>query len=529
MVRGYTRVLAIQTLGFALFAASAWGANWIEYSSGPFRVVSDAGGRAPEAKLAELDQLRHTLGSYLGKDDLAAVWPVKIVLFPNQRDYAPHALPHPLVEGPDAILGVWMADTALPHDLLRDIARQLIEDNAGRMPPPVERALIDLMATIQIKDKKMTFGAAPPAGELSEERMRAWAKLQMLATLPEFSGRLRVYLNNLQQGGDDDASLRNAFGIPAAELNQRAAQYYEAGKFAAVAPAGTPINPERDFDSTRIADADLKDLFAALSAAGKEFPPDSPRGLLAQRTRDALEQAIKANPRWAAPHDQLATLLGDPEAKVKELKLATTLEPRNSDYWQDLAIAEEDVFQYGEAEKAWKLAERNATTDADKARLHKEMLALNGRQAQASVEERQHKIAETADDLERVKREAEARIHAAEDAANKRAGKLAPGVAVVPWWSDLDGEKLTGGLTYVNCFEGGVLVLTIQPPSLTNTPAPLVKVKVRDLHELAVKGTGEVKFVCGTVKPAKAINLVHDGKPDAEKGSIGNVRTVEMP
>ena len=74
---------------------------------------------------------------------------------------------------------------------------------------------------------------------------------------------------------------------------------------------------------------------------------------------------------------------------MKELKLATSLDPRNSDYWQDLAIAEEDVFQYGEADKAWKMAERNATTDIDKTRLHKERLALSDRQTQAAIEDEQ--------------------------------------------------------------------------------------------------------------------------------------------
>ena len=30
-------------------------------------------------------------------------------------------------------------------------------------------------------------------------------------------------------------------------------------------------------------------------------------------------------------------------------------------------------------------------------------------------------------------------------------------------------------------------------------------------------------------KPPKAINLVHDGKADAQQGTIGNIRTVELP
>jgi hypothetical protein len=524
MLRGCLQSACL-TLLAACWTNSARGATWTEYSSGPFRVASDAGGRPPKLRLTELDQVRHTLGAYLGKDDLDLVWPIEIVLFANQREYTPQAPPRLLVEGPAVTVGAWMADTALPHDLLRAIVRQLIEDNAQRMPPAIEQGLIDLMATVQIgKDNRVSLGTPPAAGELPPERMRAWAKLQMLATQGEFSGKLRVYLNNLQQGGDEELAARNAFGMPLAELNQRAGQYYEAGKFAALPASGPPINPDRDFDDRKLSDADLKDLFATLKGDSKDFPPDSPRGLLEQRTRDALEQAAKANPRWAEPHDKLASLLGDPAAKVKELKLATSLEPRNCDYWQDLAVAEEDVFQYGEADKAWKMAERNAATDADKAKLHKERLALNDRQAQASIEERKAKITSDNDDLERVKKAAEARRHAAEDAVNKRAGTLTAGVPVVSWWSDMDGEKLSGNLTRVECLKEDLLRLTVQPAT-----GPAVKLLIRDLHDLAVKGAEKANFACGDQTPPKAINLVHDGKADAQQGTAGTIRTVELP
>lgn len=520
MARGWI----LQTFGIALFAASSWGASWTELTSGPFRVISDASGRAPRLRLSELDQLRLTLGSYLGKDDLDLVWPVELILFANQREYTPQAPAQPLVDSPDAVLGAWMADTALPHDLLRAIARRLIEDNTQRMPDSIEQALVDLMATIEIKDKHLMLGAAPAPGELPEPRMRAWAKLQMLATQPEYSGKLRIYLNNLQQGGDEELAAHNAFGISAAELNQRADRYFAAGNFAAAAAAGPPINPDRDFDTKRLADDDMKDLFTELKSDGKDFPPDSPRGLMQQRTRAALEQAAQANSRWAAPHDALASLLGDPAAKVKELKLATSLEPRNSDYWQDLAIAEEDVFAYGEAGKAWAMAERTATSDADKARLHKERVALENRGAQAAVEERRAKITANNDDVERVKKAADARLHAAENAANKQAGALAPGTKVLPWWNDEDGVKLQGSLTNVECLKGDILRLTVQPSTGAS-----VKLLIPDLHDLAVKGAEHVEFACGIQRPAKPMTLIHDGKPNAQQGTIGNLHTVELP
>jgi hypothetical protein len=512
----------IQSIGIALAAASAWGAAWTKMTSGPFHVITDATNRAPRQRLSELDQLRSTLGTYLGKDDLDLVWPVNLILFANQREYTPQAPKQLLVDGPDAEFSAWMADTALPHDLLRVIARRLIEDNTQRMPDAIEQALADFMATIEIKDKHLLIGAAPGPGELPEPRMRVWAKIQMLATQPDYSGKLRIYFNNLQQGGDEDVAAHNAFNLSAAELNKRADEYYAAGNFAAMAPAGPPINPDRDFETIRVAGDDMKDLLKELASDGKTFPPDSPRGLMQQRTRDALEQAGKANPRWAAPHDALASLLGDPAAKVKELKLATSLEPRNTDYWQDLAIAEEDVFEYGEADKAWRMAERAATSDADKARLRKQRVALDERGAQAAVEEQRAKITAANDDTEAVKKAAEARLHAVEKAVNKRAGALDPGTPVLPWQLEAEGQKLSGNLTNVDCLKGGVLRLTVQPQS-----GPAVKLLIPDVS--AVASSGNVEFRCGVVKPPKTISLVHDGKADAAQGSIGNVRTVEMP
>lgn len=514
----------MQCAAAVVLAASASAApTWTEISSGPFRVISDAGGRGPRLRLAELDQLRHTLGAYLGKDDLDLVWPLDLVLFANQNEYMPS--PQLLMETPDAVAAKWIANMPLPHDLLRAVTRQLIETNAQRMPEAIEQGLVDLMATVQIdKTNRVSLGTPPAAGELPEPRMRAWAKLHMLATQDEFSGKVRVYLSNLQQGGDEDAASRNAFGMPLAALNQRAAEYYEAGKFNAMLASGPPINPDRDFDAKKLDESDMKDLLAALSEPMKNFPDDSPRGLGAQRTRDALEDAAKANPRWAEPHDKLASLLGDPAAKAKELKLATSLDPRNSDYWQDLAIAEEDLFQYDEAAKAWKMAEHNATNDIDRSRLHKERLALEDRESEAAVEDKQHKITVQADDLEQVKKAFEARLHAAEDAANKRAGTLPAGTSVVPWWSDMDGEKLSGKLTNVECLKSESLRLTVEPSA-----GAAVKLLIPDLHQLAVKGAEQANFACGVQKPPKAINLVHDGKADAQQGTIGNVHTVELP
>src|SRR5215468_1409794 len=142
----------------AMFVTSASG-GWIEYKIGPFRVVSDGGDRPARERLNEMEQLRHVLGVMLGKDSLGVggatslsqletVWPIHIVLFANAKEYGPHGLKQPLIEGGSAMLGAWTADTPLPRDLLRTITRMLIDQNAGRMPESIETALCDLFSTL---------------------------------------------------------------------------------------------------------------------------------------------------------------------------------------------------------------------------------------------------------------------------------------------------------------------------------------------------------------------------------------------
>ncbi len=200
--------------------------HWIEYRTGPLHVFSDAGDRQARERLNEMERLRYVLGGMLGKagmgvaakNDLDPVWPIDLVLFPNAKAYGPHALSKPLIDGGSATLGAWTADAPLPRDLLRALTLLLVGDNAGRMPEAIQTALCDLFSTIDVKGTKVLLGAPLPSGELPPDRMRAWAKMQLLATNPDYSGKLHVYLNNLQQGGDEDLAARNALGITPAKF-----------------------------------------------------------------------------------------------------------------------------------------------------------------------------------------------------------------------------------------------------------------------------------------------------------------------
>ncbi len=92
-------------LTLALLAAPAFAADWVEYRSGPLHIFSDAGDSAARERLTQLEQIRYVLGALLGKTELTTVWPIDLVLFANQKEYGPHALPQPLTDGGSADTG----------------------------------------------------------------------------------------------------------------------------------------------------------------------------------------------------------------------------------------------------------------------------------------------------------------------------------------------------------------------------------------------------------------------------------------
>jgi hypothetical protein len=504
-------------VSFFPLALPCFAANWTEYKSGPFRVISDAGDKPARDTLMELEQLRHVLGVELGKNDLQLVWPLKLVLFVNQREYAAYALPQPFVDGGAETLAAWSADKPLPQEWLRVLTRKLIEDNAGRMPETIENALGDLFSTIQVNGTKVSIGASPA------ERSKAWAKLQMLATQPDYGGRLHIYLNNLQQGADESVAVKNSFDISSKELETRVESYAKVGVFMPAPVSGVTINPSHDFIEAQVPESAMNELYAGLKAQGREFPPDSPRGLLAKGGRTSLELAAKANPRWAPPHVKLADLEAEPAGKVKELKAAATLEPRNSELWQMLAKVQTQAEQYADAEKSWMVAERSAANDAERERIHKSRTDFEEERAAFEIAERKRLAEERAAELQRIKDGAAEEVHAAERAANRRMGGLKPGETAQAWWADPDGQKVSGNLTRVDCLND-TMRLTVQP-----TSGAAVRLLIRDPNKLTVKGTGQAEFACGVQKPLRKINVVHNGKPDSKLTTAGDVLVVEFP
>jgi hypothetical protein len=263
-------------------------------------------------------------------------------------------------------------------------------------------------------------------------------------------------------------------------------------------------------------------LFAELKAAGKSFPPDSPRGLLAQGTQTSLELAAKANPRWGEPHVRLASIETAPLAKVKELKIATDLEPRNFAYWQALADAQNAAGLPADAAKSWSAAERTAPTEAERARMHQTRLDTEERKTDFELSERKRKADEEAAALQKVKDDATARIHAAEDAANRELGGLKPGGDAPIKWDDLhSGPTVTGTLTKIDCLNGPLRLI------IQKTGGGSAALLIRDPKKLL--GDTPRGYACGAQRPARKIKVLHDDKPDAKLGTAGDIQFIEFP
>jgi hypothetical protein len=314
---------------------------------------------------------------------------------------------------------------------------------------------------------------------------------------------------------------------------------------------GVALNPNRDFIEKQMVKSAVDAVLAELAAGGKNFPPDSPRGLVAKGTIASYELAMKANPRWGEPHFQLAQLLSNPIARIAELKTAANLEPRNITYWQTLAQAQTSANLYADAEKSWTAAMKAAPTDAERARIRQVRIDLDEKRADWEAAEKIRLAAEQARELQRIKDAAAAEVHAAEASVNKQAGEFKSGQKPIAWWDDdPTGQRLAGKLTRVDCLAAGAMRLTINIDG-----GGVIRLLIRDPNKLAVHASdspkqapaksaqasgaapaqvpnqpfAQAKFVCGAQRTAQKIRVVYNINADAKLNTVGDVAMVEFP
>jgi hypothetical protein len=542
--------------------------RWIGLRSGPFEVLTNGGDRAAREKLMYLEQFREALRVIAGKQEIRLVWPVRVLVFKSGNQLPAVAAPFAL--GRNARMMAIAESAAFSRESLKELARILLYDNTNRLPPSIEDGLIELLSTLEVSGTHITLGAPVPEAE----RSRGWALLQLVTVNPDYSGRSRVMISNLEQSGDFEAACRNAFQKTAAQIEQQADAYLKSGNFATTSVSGRALSLTQDFklmqlesDAGKVALADLLLANGSAQAAAAYTPlhgapageglgllalrehkdndartllrsaveseSDSARAWLelgrlepdAAKARADLKKASELNANWAEPHFRLAELEHDNlEQKAALLKKAAALEARNIDYWQALAKTETAAKNYAGAQKAWAGAERAAANDQERARIHQVRLQADQERADFEVAERKRIAEDLERDRLRVKAQSDASIRAAEEESRKR---LNPQGAAAPkpegWWEDMQANAHVEGLFQrLDCLgqQARVVVQTADGKA--------VQLLVRDPSQIVIVGGAEKSLGCGLQKPQRKVLVQYLTKPDAKLRTTGEVMTIEF-
>jgi hypothetical protein len=536
--------------------------HWTGLKYGPFEVLSSTGDKPAREALMYLEQFRETLRIITGKEEMKMVWPVRVLV--SKRTSAGN-----FALGRDARMLAISESGAFPRESLKELARILLYENTTRLPPAIESGLIELVSTLEVNGTRVTLGAPVPEAE----RSHGWALMQLVTTDPNYTGRSRVMVSNLEHSGDFEAACHNAFEKTAKQIDDQADAYLKGGNFGTTSVSGRALSPVRDFkpmqldsDDGKIALADLllaagspqaetayTPLHGAQAAEGLgllavgahkenqarslfqsaiESKSESARAWLelgrlepdaAKATKD-LKKATELNPRWGEPYLRMAERQDDLAQKADLLKKAANLDARNIDYWQLLAKTETAAKDYPAAQKAWAGAERAAANDEERARIHQVRLQAEQERADYEAAEKKRVADEREQDIQRVKAQSDAAIHAAEVASNNR---LNPDGKAMPkpqgWYEGAQNDATVEGVfARLDCL-GKQARLVIQTPD-----GKTVQLLVGDPSQIAIAGGGEKALSCGAQKSQRTVSVQYKAKPNAKLKTAGEATTIEF-
>lgn len=462
--------------------------RWTVFRSGPLEVVTSGGERQAREALTTLEQFRHTFGAMLTKPDLQSVWPIRVTMVRGGRKTS-----ESLVLGRDAWTGELAQGAPIPPRWLNDCGRIFIDSNCGRMPAEIEAGLLELFSTLEVRGTRVTLGAPPP------QPTPAWTRMHRLATNPDYSGKLRVLLANLQQGMEEEAAYRNAFGKGPAELER------EPDTAATIPLSGRAIDPDFSFPAR----------------------PFEPAPVNARDLLDAgdYQGAAKANPRWAEPYLRMAAAEKDPRRKVPPLTMASKLDPRQASTWRALAEAQLEAKLFAESARSWIAAERAAANESERAAIRQARADAAQRIADAEAAERQRLAEEKDRELQKLKNEALERIRAAEAKAAGSNPPLEPGHRVEPWWGDNTGPaaRLDGVLERVDCL-GKQARLVVR-----GADGKVRQLLIRDPSQVVIEGGGEQTLRCGPQKPPRRLSIEYTPRADQKTQTSGDATFLRFP
>ncbi|MDQ2712588.1 MAG: hypothetical protein M3Y24_10230, partial [Acidobacteriota bacterium] len=230
-----------------------------------------------------------------------------------------------------------------------------------------------------------------------------------------------------------------------------------------------------------------------------------------------LKRAAQLNERWSEPIYRQAQLAQDPADKESLLKAAIKLDPRATNIWVELAQLQTDSGEATASQGSWLRAEESAPSDAERDRVRQLRLSSEQRRLDAAEErERRERDAPYFADLRAQKAE-ENRIHAAEQKANQSldaaAGDSKPS-DVVQWNSLVQGKKLSGTLTRVDCLKSGWR-LSVKDKSGKQTVLFLSKESHADLP-------------CGLQAKPRRLTVEYHAAPDDDLHTEGEITSLRL-
>jgi hypothetical protein len=525
--------------------------SWTELNIGPYFIDSQGETVASGKALNDLEQMRWVLGDLLELKDVPSLWPIRILI---TRSATPT---NRLVWQDSNYIMVAAPGKPIP---LGEIAGLLLDSNTPPLPPDVESGLRQLFDTLEAKGSHVTWGGPPEHPDL------AWARMQLFATKPEYSGRFHIFLTTLTDGSSIRIAETNAFGKSADLIEKEVSNNLASRDWKPVPVSGRPLDPRRDFGEHSLEataaevyltgahlPADQKAAEEAARAAvnaGKETAALGYEALAElaklqnQNPQPYLEQAVEAdtrsanvyfmesqnvmpvdvlpllkkaaiyNPRWAEPILWEAQVASDPKDYEELLKQAVKLEPRSAESWQLLAQAQLVNGHVAQAQGSWLRAEDAATSDAERAKIHQRRVDFEGKRLDAEeAQQRRERNAAQADD-QRAQNAEEDRIRQAEEKANATLDAQAGGEAptnAVPWWDDKSGMILKGTLTKVDCLSGKDRLWVM---GANGKPIALLLRNPSQFPALA----------CGPGQPPRNVTLGYSPRPDKALGTAGEIR-----
>lgn len=534
--------------------------RWVRYTSGPFEVLTDAGEKAGQETMVRFQEFRHALGQIVGEQDLETPQPVRILVFKNSKGWSSTS---PLALGRDRYAIVLADKNPVPPAVFSELTRLLLNSNINRMPAAFEHGLVEFFSTFEVTGIHITVGAPPSQPDLD------WARVHLLVVAPEYFGKLRILLYNLRKGVDDDPAYHNAFGKSAADIEAQAKRHFAARNFETTTISSLPMAPG-DFHEKPISDTDMRlaraDLLAGAQSAGeyrgllndhlkvaesqeglgllalREHRNDEARGYFAvameagstsarcyieyarlepddEKAGKALLRAAGINPKLDEPFAMLAQRDTDPRKRLAHWKAAAERDPRNASYWQALADCYLADHNFTEAAKAWREAEQAATDPTERERMRKARLSVEGQRLDYETAEKQRQASEDARELETLKDQARANLHAAEAKYN---GDTKPATNAVPWWDGPQPSgKIAGTLKQVDCL-GKQARLVVE-----GEDHKIVKLLVSDPAKIVIAGTNQAQLGCGVQKP-RHVTIEYFPKADTRLATAGEVATIEF-